>query len=111
MLMMLNQWDGCCIGVPPTPYDAIEVKLSTPASREQRLAIDGSVSGLLKVDPYLVKDWLVSMYIMDDARIVKDSSSGPNKKVRSPGVHAGSGPANGPDSAQPSPAVDPLNQP
>src|SRR5262249_37925267 len=25
MLAMLNQWDGCCIGVPPTPYDAIEV--------------------------------------------------------------------------------------
>ena len=21
LLVMLNQWDGCCIGVPPTPYD------------------------------------------------------------------------------------------
>ena len=30
-LMMLNQWDGCCIGVPPTPYDAIEVKLKEAA--------------------------------------------------------------------------------
>ena len=26
-LVMLNQWDGCCIGVPPTPYDAVEVRL------------------------------------------------------------------------------------
>jgi hypothetical protein len=23
LIVMLNQWDGCCIGVPPTPYDAI----------------------------------------------------------------------------------------
>ncbi|MFM7135213.1 MAG: hypothetical protein ACKO0W_12970, partial [Planctomycetota bacterium] len=28
-LVMLNQWDGCCIGIPPTPYDAIEVRLAT----------------------------------------------------------------------------------
>ena len=27
LIVMLNQWDGCCIGVPPTPYDAVEVKL------------------------------------------------------------------------------------
>lgn len=115
MLMMLNQWDGCCIGVPPTPYDAIEVKLAEPASREQKLAIDGAVTGLIKVDPYLVKDWLVSMYIMDDARLVRDSSSGPEKKVRVPGEHSKDGEMKGePPSAAPSPqapAVDPLSQP
>lgn len=115
MLMMLNQWDGCCIGVPPTPYDAIEVKLAEPASREQKLAIDGAVTGLIKVDPYLVKDWLVSMYIMDDARLVRDSSSGPEKKVRVPGEHSKDGaPASAPASTPPpadSPALDPLDRP
>ncbi|HPO94316.1 MAG TPA: hypothetical protein PL072_12685, partial [Phycisphaerales bacterium] len=91
MLMMLNQWDGCCIGVPPTPYDAVEVKLSSSATREQRLAIDGTVTGVLKVDPYLVKDWLVSMYVMSDARLVKDSASGPNKHLRDPNAHMNGG--------------------
>jgi hypothetical protein len=75
MLMMLNQWDGCCIGVPPTPYDAIEVKLNKPAEGETRLLIMGSVTGKLKVDPYLVKDWLVSLYIMDEAEVSKQTGA------------------------------------
>jgi len=75
MLMMLNQWDGCCIGVPPTPYDAIEVKLATPAEGEIRLLVMGTITGKLKVDPYLVKDWLVSLYIMDEATVTKQSGA------------------------------------
>lgn len=67
MLMMLNQWDGCCIGVPPTPYDAIEVKLKAAAKGDERMRVTGEITGVLKVDPYLVKDWLVSLYLMDDA--------------------------------------------
>lgn len=85
MLMMLNQWDGCCIGVPPTPYDAIEVKLTTPATSRQKLAVDGSIRGILRVDPYLVRDWLVSLYLMDDARLLRDSAS-ENRAVRQPGA-------------------------
>jgi hypothetical protein len=71
MLMMLNQWDGCCIGVPPTPYDAIEVKLAEAAKGEQRIKTSGVVLGKLKVDPFLVRDWLVSLYLMDDAELVQ----------------------------------------
>lgn len=73
MLMMLNQWDGCCIGVPPTPYDAIEVKLKAAAKGDDRLRVSGSVTGILRVDPYLVKDWLVSLYLMDDAELRVDT--------------------------------------
>ncbi|HYE01998.1 MAG TPA: hypothetical protein VD963_02055 [Phycisphaerales bacterium] len=69
MLMMLNQWDGCCIGVPPTPYDAVEVKLAKPPVGEDRLAAYGSVTGRFKVDPYLVKDWLIGLYTMDAATL------------------------------------------
>ncbi len=69
MLMMLNQWDGCCIGVPPTPYDAIEVKLKTAAKGDARLRTTGTLTGILRVDPYLVKDWLVSLYVMDDGEV------------------------------------------
>ena len=68
LLSMLNQWDGCCIGVPPSPYDAVEVKLSKMVTGDARFAVTGSVVGKFKVDPYVVKnprgDWLVGMYTM-----------------------------------------------
>lgn len=67
MLSMLNQWDGCCIGIPPTPYDAIEVKLKEAASNEERLTTYGTIEGKLKVEPYLMRDWLVSLYSMEEA--------------------------------------------
>lgn len=75
MLMMLNQWDGCCIGVPPTPYDAIEVKLAEAAKGDDRLRVSGTVTGILRVDPYLVKDWLVSLYLMDDAVLTIEANA------------------------------------
>jgi hypothetical protein len=73
LLVMLNQWDGCCIGVPPTPYDAIEVKLVEPAKRGGRHATFnfGGVRGTLRVDPYLVENWLVGLYILEGARMVE----------------------------------------
>jgi hypothetical protein len=85
MLMMLNQWDGCCIGVPPTPYDAIEVKLKAAAKGNDRLRTSGTLSGKFKVDPYLVKDWLISLYVMDDGELSE------TKGTANPGMHAGSG--------------------
>lgn len=73
MLMMLNQWDGCCIGVPPTPYDAIEVKLKKAAVGDERLRTSAAITGILKVDPFLVRDWLVSLYLLDDG-ILSDTA-------------------------------------
>ena len=73
MLLMLNQWDGCCIGIPPTPYDAIEVRLTAPPrNRQQRMAYYGSVTGRLSVEPYLIDSWLVGLYLMDDALFEMD---------------------------------------
>lgn len=71
MLMMLNQWDGCCIGVPPTPFDAVEVKLKKAAVGDERMRVSGTLVGILRVDPYLVKDWLVSLYLMDDGEMTE----------------------------------------
>ncbi len=82
MLMMLNQWDGCCIGVPPTPYDAIEVKLKAAAKGDERLRASGSVTGILRVDPYLVKDWLVSLYLMDDAELTVEGPARADSPTR-----------------------------
>jgi hypothetical protein len=67
LLVMQNPWDGCCLGVPPTPYDAIEVKLA----RMQRMGNSptgyGMVEGVFKVDPYIVSGWLLGLYVIDDA--------------------------------------------
>lgn len=71
ILLMLNQWDGCCIGVPPTPYDGIEARLAraVPASAGINIFHFGAVTGILKVDPYIVNNWLVGLYLMEEASI------------------------------------------
>ena len=69
-LVMLNQWDGCCIGVPPTPYDAVEIKLAKPMQGWKRHTFNfGAVEGTLKVEPYLVENWLVGLYLMEGSTI------------------------------------------
>jgi hypothetical protein len=66
LLVMRNQWDGCCIGVPPTAYDAVEVKLSG-VIRVSRFNVNyGSIVGDFKVDPYLSGKWLIGLYVMDN---------------------------------------------
>ena len=72
VLVMLNQWDGCCIGVPPTPYDAIEAKLIEPMKPGKRHAFNfGTVTGRLKVDPLLVENWLVGLYQIEEATLTQ----------------------------------------
>lgn len=72
-LVMLNQWDGCCIGVPPTAYDAIEVRLTSPATPEERLSIShGTVQGVFLIDPYVDSGWLLGLYLMNDAKLAAD---------------------------------------
>jgi len=73
LLVMLNQWDGCCIGVPPTPYDAAEVMLDEPlkpsggAMGHQATSVYGQIEGTFKIDPYLVQGWLLGLYVIEDA--------------------------------------------
>jgi hypothetical protein len=67
LLSMLNQWDGCCIGVPPSPYDAVEVHLKNRVIGEDRMATFGTVEGKMTVKPYVVGDWLVGLYLLSDA--------------------------------------------
>jgi hypothetical protein len=72
-LVMLNQWDGCCIGVPPSPYDALETRLSEPLKFDKGHVFQyGTATGMLKIDPYLVNNWLVGLYLLEDAKIEMD---------------------------------------
>lgn len=69
-LVMLNEWDGCCLGVPPQPYDSIEVRMGASITTVRGpFSPFGSVMGKLQVDPYLVNGWLVGLYLMDDATV------------------------------------------
>ncbi len=71
LLLMRNQWDGCCIGVPPTPYDAVEVKLKEAADRKDAYISYVSVEGVLDVDPYVNRDFLLGLFTMDRAQLVQ----------------------------------------
>jgi hypothetical protein len=70
VLFMLNMWDGCCIGVPPSPHDAIEVRLKEPMPNARKQFTNyGTLTGTLKVDPYVQDGWLLGMYLMEDGAI------------------------------------------
>ncbi len=68
ILLMLNPWDGCHMGAPPTPYDSVEVMLGEPVNIGGRNGFV-TVTGRFNVDPFLVRGWLVSLYTMDGARL------------------------------------------
>lgn len=74
LLVMQNPWDGCCLGVPPTPYDAIEVKLARPQRMGNSPTGYGQVEGVMKIDPYIVSGWLLGLYMIEDA--VFESAAG-----------------------------------
>jgi len=86
MLSMRNMWDGCCIGLPPTAYDAIEVRLDEPATGDDRFAAYGTVEGRFLVDPYLKGDWLLGLYMMENATLRPSGDM-----QRDPSQHAGNG--------------------
>lgn len=70
LLAMRNMWDGCCVGMPPTAYDAIEVRLAQAATGESRFTAFGTVEGLFKVDPYVRGNWLLGLYLMEEAKLM-----------------------------------------
>ncbi|TVQ54335.1 MAG: hypothetical protein EA377_05575 [Phycisphaerales bacterium] len=70
MLLMLNMWDGCCLGTMPSPYDAIEVQLTeTPSPDVRRFSNYGAIEGIMRIDPYLINDWLIGLYLMEEATL------------------------------------------
>ena len=70
VLLMLNQWDGCCVGVPPTPYDSVEVVLGQPVNLSQSSVAYATARGRLQVDPYVKKGWLIGLYVLEEGRLL-----------------------------------------
>ncbi len=49
--------------------DAIEVRTADVIKGDDRFATFGTVEGTLQVKPYVVGDWLVGLFIMEDAAL------------------------------------------
>lgn len=74
LMVMLNKWDGCCIGLPPTPFDSIEATLSAPMPvKGEHLFRFGTITGRLEVEPFVAGSFLLGLYRLQDA--VMESSS------------------------------------
>lgn len=70
ILVMRFMWDGCCIGIPPTPFTVVEASLTTPVERKNVWAMrSGLFVGKLRVDPFVQGDWLIALFVLDDAEI------------------------------------------
>lgn len=84
LLSMLNQWDGCCIGVPPTPYDAIEVNLAKSVTGNARFATAGGITGKFLVKPYVSGDWLVGLYVLNQGAFASTDFGGSGENPGQP---------------------------
>lgn len=67
LLVMKNPWDGCCIGVPPSPYDAIEVTLNHDVDFGSSAVGYGTVQGVFILDPYVVDGWVLGLFLIEEA--------------------------------------------
>ena len=73
-MFMLNKWDGCCIGLQPTPFDSIEATFAKPfAVRGQHLYRYGTIKGRLEIEPFAAGMFLLGFYRLHDA--VMESTS------------------------------------
>jgi hypothetical protein len=74
LMVMLNKWDGCCVGLPPTPFDSIEVSLARAVPVQgQHLFRYGSIRGRLTVEPFAAGGFLLGLYRLTDAVLEQSS--------------------------------------
>ena len=70
LLVMKNRWDGCCIGLPPTPFDCIEAELATPIKLGAQHTISfGVIRGRLVVSPFKAGGFLIGLYRLELAQL------------------------------------------
>lgn len=73
-MVMLNKWDGCCIGLPPTPFDSIEATFAKPFKiKGQHVFRYGTIKGRLEIEPFAAGMFLLGFYRLQDA--VMESTS------------------------------------
>jgi hypothetical protein len=72
LMLMLNRWDGCCIGLPPTPYDSALVKTRTPIDFSLQHQIRfGTLRGRLVLEPFALGGLVLGLYRIEDAELLR----------------------------------------
>ncbi|MEY4116904.1 MAG: hypothetical protein RLZZ116_232 [Planctomycetota bacterium] len=67
LLLTLNRWDGCCIGLPPTPFDAVDMDMRAPVMMQGlHLFRFGTFRGRLVVSPFETGGFLLGLYRLED---------------------------------------------
>ena len=72
LLLTLNRWDGCCIGLPPTPFDAIDMDMREPVMMQGlHLFRFATFRGRLVVSPFETGGFLLGLYKLEDTTLEK----------------------------------------
>ncbi|RLS62827.1 MAG: hypothetical protein DWH97_11075 [Planctomycetota bacterium] len=71
LMLTLNRWDGCCVGLPPTPFDAIDLVLREPMEMKGlHLLRFGTFRGRMRVEVFEAAGYLIGLYRIEDAVFV-----------------------------------------
>jgi len=72
VVFMVNRWDGCCIGLPPTPYDSALVKTRLPIDFSLQHQIRfGTMRGRLVLEPFALGGLVLGLYRIEDAELLR----------------------------------------
>ena len=66
-ILAKNPWDGCCLGIPPTVFDSVEVRLREGASLANSMAEFATVSGRFVIDRREQEGEVVSLFRIEGA--------------------------------------------
>lgn len=66
-ILAKNPWDGCCLGVPPTAFDSVEVRLREGEALSNPMAPFATVSGRFRIDRREFEGELVGLFRIEDA--------------------------------------------
>ena len=70
LLLTWSALDACCLGPPPNPAQAVEVKLESPLTLERHVLIGVTVEGTFKLEPRLAGGLGLSLFRLENARVV-----------------------------------------
>ena len=70
LLLTWSALDACCLGPPPNPCQAVEVKLESPITLDRHVLIGVTVEGSFKLEPHLAGGLGLSLFRLDHARVI-----------------------------------------
>ncbi|MBL9121824.1 MAG: hypothetical protein JNL80_18105 [Phycisphaerae bacterium] len=70
LLFTMNRWDGCCIGLPPTVFDSLALRLDRRISlMGQHLIRFGTIRGELHIEPFAAGGMMLGLYRIEHGTI------------------------------------------